>query len=66
MQTTPITQMKAGHTSPQEEAEQAVNFAETLGNILFVLPIRIAKGKEAAMAIEAAGEVGSALEEETG
>ena len=50
----------------QEEAEQAVNFAETLGNILFVLPTRIAKGKEAAMAIESDAEVGSATEAEPG
>jgi DNA-directed RNA polymerase subunit RPC12/RpoP len=46
----------------QEEADQVVKFAETLGTILFVLPTRIAEGKEVAMAIRNAGEVGSDTE----
>jgi hypothetical protein len=43
-----------------------VKFAETLGTILFVLPTRIAEGKEVAMAIRSAGEVSSDAEAETG
>ena len=47
----------------QEEAEQVVKFAETLGTILFVLPTRIAEGKEVAMAIRGVAEPGAPAEE---
>ena len=50
----------------QEEADQVVKFAETLGTILFVLPKRIAEGKEVAMAIRGAAEPSAAAEEEAG
>lgn len=50
----------------QEEAEQAVNFAETLGNVLFVLPARIARGKEVAIATASDAEDRSVKEAEAG